>query len=143
MLRKTCCNCLCILLWYKRCRYFTEVQSCLLLLVLHKIKKDMQENPEAKVFRTFGGMTSLTPNSKLWKFLTSWKLIKTPYNFVQGSWSIKLTKVYHKNRSEAFWPQVLFKKSVLLSVKYPGMEIKRIHGYYLCLICQVAIWGAN
>ena len=32
-------------------------------------------------------MKSLTLNSKLCNFITSWKLIKTPHNFVQGSFS--------------------------------------------------------
>ena len=32
-LRKKCCNCFWVLLWYKTFRYFTGVQSCSLLLV--------------------------------------------------------------------------------------------------------------
>ena len=33
MIRKTFCNCFCVLLWWKTFRYFIVVQSCLLLLV--------------------------------------------------------------------------------------------------------------
>ena len=35
--------------------------------------------------------------SKFGNFICSWKLSKTPSNFVQGSFSIKLTIVCHKN----------------------------------------------
>ena len=34
---KKCCNCFCVLFWCKIFRYFTGVQSCLLLLVKNKI----------------------------------------------------------------------------------------------------------
>ena len=39
-------------------------------------------------------------NSKLYNFITSRTLIKTSQNFLQDSFSIKLTKIYHKNRVE-------------------------------------------
>ena len=46
------------------------------------------------------GMMSLASNSKLCNFITSLKLIKTPQKFVQGSFSVKLIKICHKNRGE-------------------------------------------
>ena len=52
------------------------------------------------MFRIFAGMTSVTSNSKFCSFITSLKLIKTPQNFVQGSFSIKLIKTCHKSRGE-------------------------------------------
>ena len=38
-------------------------------------------------------MTSLTPDLELYNFITSWELIKTAQNFVQGSFSIKSLKL--------------------------------------------------
>ena len=46
------------------------------------------------------GVESLMSNSKLFRFITLGKLIKTPENFVQGFLSVKLTNVCHKNRGE-------------------------------------------
>ena len=45
-------------------------------------------------------MTALTSNSKLCRFMTPQKVIKTPENFAQGSFSVKLTKICHKNKRE-------------------------------------------
>ena len=52
------------------------------------------------MFCAFAGITSLPSNSKLCKFITSLKLIKTPQNFVQGFFSIELIKIFLKNRDE-------------------------------------------
>ena len=41
------------------------------------------------MFCTLAGMTSLTPDAKLLNFINSGTLIKTPQNYVQGSFSIK------------------------------------------------------
>ena len=57
---------------------------------------------------TFADMTSLASNSKLCNFITSLKLIQTPQNFVQVSFSIKLKKYVTKTDLK-FWPQVPFK----------------------------------
>ena len=45
-------------------------------------------------------MASLMLNSKLCSLITSWNLIKAQQDFVQWSFSIKLTKTCHKNRCE-------------------------------------------
>ena len=75
-----------------------------------------------KMFCTFTGMTSITPDSKLCNFITSCELsIKTPQNFAQGSFSIKSLKLCHKNRNE-FWPQVPFNPCVeKMKHKFPTM----------------------
>ena len=52
-------------------------------------------------------MTLLTSDLKLCNFITSWKLIKAPQNFVQGFSSIKLLKLCIITRI-SFWPQVPF-----------------------------------
>ena len=53
-----------------------------------------------EMFCTFAGMTSLMLNSKLYIFITYWNLIKVRQNFVKDPFSIKLTKICHKNRGE-------------------------------------------
>ena len=58
------------------------------------------------MFRIIAGLTSLLQNLKLYNFITSWKLIKMPQNFVH--FGIELTKIRHKNRIEVL-PSVLFK----------------------------------
>ena len=64
---------------------------------LHKIKK---QRKTGEMFSTFAGMTSLTSNWKLFNFINLRKLTKTPKNFVQGSYSWILTKIWHKDRVE-------------------------------------------
>ena len=53
----------------------------------------------------FAVLTSLASNFKLNNFITSWKLIKTPQNFVQGSFSVNVTK-YGIKTWVKFWPPV-------------------------------------
>ena len=70
---------------------------------LHKsYKKKNSKKIRWEMFCTFECMTSLELNSKLYKFLTSTNLIKTPQNFVQDSFSMQLRKICHKNRVEFF-----------------------------------------
>ena len=52
------------------------------------------------MFYTFESMTSLTQDSEHCNLITSWELIKTPPNLVQGSVYIKPFKLYHKNKRE-------------------------------------------
>ena len=59
------------------------------------------QNNRSEMFRSFACMTSFTPNSKFCNSITSWILIKTPQNFVQGLLSIELLKIRNKNRSES------------------------------------------
>ena len=47
---------------------------------------------------------------KLCNFITSWKRAKTPKTFVQGPFSIKLTKIHHKAEVK-FCPEVPFPKT--------------------------------
>ena len=75
--------------------------------IFHKINKKFEKKTSGKMFCTFAGMTSLASNSKLCNFVTSLKLVKTPQNFVQGSFSIKLMKICHEKVK--FWSQVPFK----------------------------------
>ena len=53
-----------------------------------------------KILYIFAGIMSLTPDSELYNFITSWELITTPQNFVQGSFSIKSLKLWHQNRGD-------------------------------------------
>ena len=50
----------------------------------------------------FAGMTSLTRDSKLCNFITWWELIKTPQNFIQGSFSTKSFEFCYKNWGRVF-----------------------------------------
>ena len=70
----------------------------------HEIKK-ICDKTRGEIFCAFAGMTPLTPNSKLCNYLASWSLTKTSQNFVQGSLSIKLTKIKTEVK---FWPKVPF-----------------------------------
>ena len=56
----------------------------------------------------FAGMKSLMLTGKLCNFMTLCKMIKTPQHFVQGSFSIKLSKIC-KNSEVKLWPQFSFK----------------------------------
>ena len=47
-------------------------------------------------------MVSLTPDSELYNFITSWEMIAAPQSFVQGSFSIKSWKLWYKNKGEFF-----------------------------------------
>ena len=69
------------------------------MLFLHKTNTKCKEN-KSEMFRTFAGMTSLTLNSKLCDFIILLNLTNTLQNFVQDSFSIKLTKICHKDRCE-------------------------------------------
>ena len=64
-----------------------------------KLTKNAKKT-RGEIFCTFSSMKSRTLYSKLGNFVTSWNMTKTPQNFVQGSFSIKLTKEFHKNRIE-------------------------------------------
>ena len=61
-------------------------------------KKKNSKKIRCEMFCTFECMTSLELNSKLYKFLTSTNLIKTPQDFVQDSFSMQLREICHKNR---------------------------------------------
>ena len=52
------------------------------------------------MFCTFAGMTRFTPDPELYNFITSWKQIKTPQNFAQGSFSVKSLKLLNKKEVE-------------------------------------------
>ena len=54
------------------------------------------------MFYMFAGMMSFTQDSEVYNFITSWELITTPQNFVQGSFSIKSLKLWHKTRGDFF-----------------------------------------
>ena len=69
------------------------------ILFFNKTNKKCAEN-KGEVFRKIAGMTSLTLNSKLCKFLTLLSLTKMLQNFVQDSFFLKLTKTCHKDRDE-------------------------------------------
>ena len=71
------------------------------MLFFHKTNTQCKEN-KSEMFRTFAGMTSLTLNSKLCDFIILLNLTNTLQNFVQDSFSIKLTKICHKDRGEDF-----------------------------------------
>ena len=62
---------------------------------LHKINKSMRKN-SSEMFYTFAGVMPPLSISNLSNFITSWKLVKLPQNFAQGSFSIKLR----------FWHQI-------------------------------------
>ena len=57
----------------------------------------MRPESQGEMFFAFAGMASLTPNSKLHIFV---KTDKTLQKFLQGSYSIKLTKLCLKNRRD-------------------------------------------
>ena len=79
---------------------------------LHKFVKNSQKHffslklakntkkTRGEIFCTFSSMKSLTLYLKLGNFVTSWNMTKTPQNFVEGSFCIKLTKEFPKNRIE-------------------------------------------
>ena len=71
------------------------------ILFLHKRNTKYKEN-KGEMSRKFAGMTSLTLNSKLCNFIILLNLTKTLQNFVQDSFSMKLTKICHKDRREDF-----------------------------------------
>ena len=75
-------------------------------LFLNKTNKTRVE-----MFCTSAGMTSLTLNPRLRNFITPGNLIKTPQNFIQGSFSIKLTKNGIKAEVEV-WAQVPIKEKL-------------------------------
>ena len=64
------------------------------------IKVICKENQEWNIL-CIRSMMSLMSNSKLFKFITLRKLIKTPENFVHGFFSVNITKVCHKISGEA------------------------------------------
>ena len=81
---------------------------------LHKINKNMQRNRGVMLCILAGikEMASLTSNSKLCNFI---KNDQTPKNFVEASFSVKLTKIWEKRVK--FWPHVPFNKFTMLHPK--------------------------
>ena len=66
-------------------------------------------------------MTPLMSNSKLCRVITLRKVINPPEKFVQGSFSAKLAKVFHKVGIQV-WPRVLFNRSfTLIKFLYWGL----------------------
>ena len=68
------------------------------------MKKDMGRKPGVK---GFGGMRTLTLNSKLCNFITLWKLIKSLSTWNQQRYAIKTVM--------KFWPQASFKKLIFFN----------------------------
>ena len=76
-------------------------------IVLRKINKKKKKKKKknttksrGEMFFTLTRMASPTSNWKFCNTITSWKLIKTPKNFVQDSCCKTLTKICRKNRAE-------------------------------------------
>ena len=79
---------------------------------INKNNKNIQRKSRMKCFvHSRVWRHSLTLDSKLCNFITSWELIKTPQNFLQDSFSIKSLKLCYKN-GVSFWPQGPFKKDI-------------------------------
>ena len=76
----------------KLCIMIFLLEAAALLLFLIKSAKRNAKKGRGKIFSTFAGMTSLTSKWKLCNFVTLRKLINTPGNFVQGSYSEILVK---------------------------------------------------
>ena len=68
--------------------------ACLVFSI--KLAKKCKENQ----WKMFCISQVLTLNSKFCNFTTFWNVTKTPQNFVQDSFSIRLTKICYKNRGE-------------------------------------------
>ena len=84
--------------WVRK-KYTKNAIKLIRRFFLHKSNKKCKKTT-GEMFCIFAGTTSLTLNSKLYNFITSRNLIKTPQNYAQGSFSIKLTKICHENRVE-------------------------------------------
>ena len=67
---------------------------------LHKSNKNVRKT-RGDMFYAFVGMASHAPNTKLCNSVTSWNLTKSPQNFVQCSFSIELTRIWHKNKGKS------------------------------------------
>ena len=84
--------------------YRALTQRCSVKKVFLEISENSQDNTCARVSFLIklqtSGMTSLTLNPKLCNFITSWNLIKMPQNFVQGSLSLKSTKIWYRIRGK-------------------------------------------
>ena len=68
-------------------------------IFLHKGDKKWKENQEWYALYIRWYDVTYTACKTLY-FITSWNLIKSPQSFVQRSFSIQLTKIWHKNRDE-------------------------------------------
>ena len=78
----------------KLCIMIFLLEAAALLLFLIKSAKRNAKKGRGKIFSTFAGMTSLTSKWKLCNFVTLRKLIKTPGNFLQDSYSKILVKFF-------------------------------------------------
>ena len=78
----------------KLCIRILLLEAAALLLFFIKSAKRNAKKGRGKIFSTFAGMTSLTSKWKLCNFVTLRKLIKTPGNFVQNSYSKILVKFF-------------------------------------------------
>ena len=78
----------------KLCIRIFLLEAAALLLFLIKSAKRNAKKGRGKIFSTFAGMTSLTSKWKLCNFVTLRKLIKTPGNFLQDSYSKILVKFF-------------------------------------------------
>ena len=74
-------------------RIFLLGAAALLLFFIKSAKRNAKKG-RGKIFSTFAGMTSLTSKWKLRNFVTLRKLIKTPGNFLQDSYSEILVKFF-------------------------------------------------
>ena len=78
----------------KLCIRIFLLEAAALLLFFIKSAKRNAKKGRGKIFSTFAGMTSLTSKWKLRNFVTLRKLIKTPGNFLQDSYSEILVKFF-------------------------------------------------
>ena len=80
------------------------------------------------MFCIFAAMMSLTPDPKMFNFIASWELIKTPQKFVHGSFFLKSLKLCH---TKYFW--VFGLRSFLSSSHQsscPTLWSRGLAGYY-------------
>ena len=84
-------------------RQFNNLKLCSFIRMFAEgsfsIKVRYKENQGWNVL-CIRSMMSLISNSKIFRFITLRKLIKTPENFFQGFFSVKLTNILDKNRGE-------------------------------------------
>ena len=66
----------------------------------------------------FVGMTSFLPDSKLWNFFTSGELIKSPQNFVQGSFFIKSLRLCQGSCFGLISSLSHLQKTIITSISY-------------------------
>ena len=128
--------------YFKLCNFISSwkiikntIKPCRRLL-LHKINRNMQRKSRLKCF-VHSRYDVITLNSKLYNFITLWKLMKTPQNFLQGSFSVRLTKLCHKNGGKGLASGPLYwLKFFELRSSYYGLRVSKLELWHHnpCLI---------